>query len=235
MSIRRPTDERYSCQTRDDFRTNGPFKLPIGPNRRFFGSASGTVARILEDWSMSWIVNVNSGAPVSVAAQSMLYANGTPDIVGAFDQAGKVTFPATPGLNSGNYFMGGKLTQVTDPQCARVTTQQTLNSACTLTAVADANGQVLLQHPLPGKRGTLGMNSVEAPGRWRFDANLAKSVSISEGKTLQFRLDATNVFNHPEPANPLLNINAANFGLITGGSAKSDLRRQFQAQLRFTF
>ena len=216
-----------------DFRTNGTFTLPIGPNKRFLSNSNGTIARILEDWSMSGIVNLNGGAPLSINAQSMLYANGVADIVGSFHKAGKVLFPA--GSNSGNYFMGGALTQVPDPQCASVTTLQTLRTACTLNAVADASGHVLLQNPLPGKRDTVGLNSVEGPGRWRFDANLAKSVRLSETKSLQFRVDATNVFNHPEPATPLTNINATNFGLITGATAKSDLRRQFQAQLRLSF
>jgi hypothetical protein len=55
------------------------------------------------------------------------------------------------------------------------------------------------------------------------------------------------VFNHPEPniltapaANvltnhPLVNINAANFGIIAGADAKTNLHRQFQAQLRLNF
>jgi hypothetical protein len=109
--------------------------------------------------------------------------------------------------------------------------------------VADAKtSQVLLQNPLPGKRGTLGLRGIEGPGRWRFDANISKSVKISETKNLQFRLDATDVLNHPEPNTPntatsnlILDINAANFGLITGVNAKSTLHRQFQAQLRFNF
>jgi hypothetical protein len=217
-----------------DFRTNGTFTLPIGPNRRFFSGASGTVARILEDWSMSWIINVNSGEPLSIGAQSMLYANGTADIVGSFDpKAAKVVFPE--GANSGNYFLGGELSQVTDPQCATVTTLQNLRNNCTLDAIADASGRILLQTPLPGTRGNLGMNVTEGPGRWRFDANIAKQVRISESKTIQFRIDATNVFNHPEPATPIMDISNANFGLITGVNAKSALRRQFQAQLRLNF
>jgi hypothetical protein len=76
---------------------------------------------------------------------------------------------------------------------------------------------------------------MEAPGQWRFDANLMKTFNISESKSVQIRMDATNVFNHPEPANPTLAITNTNFGQITGANAKSTLRRQFQAQLRFTF
>src|SRR5262249_6441789 len=68
-----------------DFRTNGAFDLPIGPNKMFFGNSSGVVARIIEGWHAGWVVNLNSGAPTSITAQSMLYGNGTPDIVGPFN------------------------------------------------------------------------------------------------------------------------------------------------------
>ena len=121
--------------------------------------------------------------------------------------------------------------------------QQNLRALCSLSAIADVKtGQVLLQNPLPGTRGTLGQRVLEGPGRWRFDASLSKSIKLTESKTLQFRMDAQNVFNHPEPATgtagtSLLNmdINNASFGLITGPLAKTNLHREFQAQLRLNF
>jgi hypothetical protein len=68
---------------------------------------------------------------------------------------------------------------------------------------------------------------------------MSKSVKVAENKSLQFRVDALDVLNHPEPVTPLVNINAANFGLITASAAnpaaKSTLHRQFKVQLRFTF
>jgi hypothetical protein len=126
---------------------------------------------------------------------------------------------------------------------ANVTSAQNLRVLCTLNAVADAKtGQVLLENPLPGKRGNLSQRTVEGPGRWRFDANVSKTLKVSETKSLQFRLDATDVLNHPEPnvtattaSNLIMDINSPNFGLITGVNAKSTLHRQFQAQLRFNF
>jgi hypothetical protein len=46
-------------------------------------------------------------------------------------------------------------------------------------------------------------------------------------------MDATNIFNHPVPDNPNLTLNNSDpFGHI---QEKSNARRQFQAQLRFTF
>ena len=219
-----------------DFRTNGTFDLPIGPNKLLFANSSGVLARVLEGWQMSWIVNLNSGAPLTVGAQNQLYGLGTPDVVGPIDlKSGKVVF--ANGAATGDYFQAGALVTERDPQCATVTTVQNLRNLCTLNAVKNAKtGQFVLQNPLPGKRGTLGQASVEGPGVWRFDANLKKSFRISESKSVQIRFDATNILNHPEPATPLLNSNAAaNFGQITGANAKSTLHRQFQGQIRFTF
>ena len=221
-----------------DFRTNGTFTLPIGPNRLLLGKSTGALARILENWTAGWIVNVNSGAPLSLSAQNMLYANGTADIVGPFDGKGKVQWQH--GAANGTLFHGRRTSsQVRDPQCAGVTTAQTLQTSCTLNAVANSAGQILLQNPRPGTRGNSGLRGLEGPGQWRFDANMSKSVKLNETKTIQFRLDALNVLNHPEPstaaANFITNINDANFGLITGDQRKSTLHRQFQAQLRFMF
>ena len=71
---------------------------------------------------------------------------------------------------------------------------------------------------------------------------MTKSFKVSEGKALLFRIDSTDVFNHPEPSTPIVDINAVNFGQVTATAtttpptpAKSTLHRQFQASLRFTF
>ena len=41
---------------------------------------------------------------------------------------------------------------------------------------------------------------------------MSKSLRVSESKTFQIRLDATNILNHPDVGNPSLDINSANFG-----------------------
>jgi hypothetical protein len=171
-----------------------------------------------------------------------LYANSVPDIVGPF--------PVKPLSNlqwkgdSGSYF-GSRFAQVADPQCATVAVD--LRPYCTLKAVTDANtGQILLQNPQPGRRGTLGQKTMELPGAWAFDAAMTKLFRITESKSLQFRLDATNVLNHPNigPQSscgsttvlcaPNLNINSTSqpFGNI---QSKGLDHRQFKAQLRLNF
>src|SRR6185295_11035264 len=159
-----------------------------------------------------------------------------PDVVGSFDpKAVGVNWGTGANAASGSYFASAFQT-VKDPQCAAVTAAQNLNTFCTLNAVMDTStNQVVLQNPLPGRRGTLGQRAIEVPGIWRFDANLQKAIKMTESKTLEFRIDASDVLNHAEPATPNLSINSTNFGLITGNNAKSTLHRQFQVQLRLRF
>jgi hypothetical protein len=213
-----------------DFRTNGTFALPIGPNKLLMGNSSGVWARIVENWQTTWIINLTSGQPTSLAAQNNLYALGTASVVAPFAKdIGRVEYDSG---TTWNYYPKGAYTATDDPQCAQVTPLQGLSGQCTIDAIADETGRVVLQNPAPGTRGTMGQRTVEGPGQWRFDAGLQKAFKISESKTLQFRMDARNILNHPEPNAPQLSIVNANFGTING---KTNLRRQFQAQLRFTF
>ena len=225
---------------RHDFRTNGSLELPIGPGKLFARNSSGLLARFIEEWQMTWILDLSSGAPANIIAQNNLYANGVPDIVGNFDRHGQVFW--NDGETNGNYF-GGKYHKVKDPQC--LTIAPSLQNACTLSAVADQNENIILQNPRPGTRGTLGQNVIELAGLWTFDTSLAKRIKISETKRLQFRLDAANVFNHPQTANPpatggtaipgnadlSINSTGATFGNISTKTGN----RTFQAQLRLEF
>jgi hypothetical protein len=227
-----------------DFRSNGGFELPFGPNKLLFSNATGWVARVIERWQANLIFNMTSGSRSSISAAQMFYANGVPDMVAATDLShGKVhwgTNSSTNGQLQGDYFGVGNLVKVDDPQCAMTNVNDRMgfnmftNNSCTLDALADGTtGQIILQHPLPGTRGNLGRNTIELPGTWRFDANMSKTFRLTESKSLQIRMDATNILNHPNVNNPTLDINSnTNFGIITG---KGNDVRQFQGQLRLTF
>ena len=84
-------------------------------------------------------------------------------------------------------------------------------------------------NPVPGKQGNLGLTTIEGLGTIRFDANLSKTFRITESKSIQLRIDATNVLNHPTPPAPTLNINDSDFGYLIGDKTG---RRAFQGQLR---
>jgi hypothetical protein len=216
---------------RHQFRTNGSFALPVGPHQLLLGNSSGILARAIEGWEMGWIVDLESGTPTSILAQNMLYANGVPDQVGPFNpHAGKVHWQN--GALAGNYF-GGAYTNVQDPQCSAIAAS--LKSLCTLSAIADSKGNIVLQNPQPGTRGNLGQNVIENPGMWSLNTSMSKAFKMRENMNLKFRLDATNILNHPTPSNPFLNINPTSTSGPFGNIASKTGNRQIQGILRLEF
>jgi hypothetical protein len=85
--------------------------------------------------------------------------------------------------------------------------------------------------------------TLEAPGKWKFDANISKSFRLSESKSLQLRVDIENVLNHADvgDSQPItgqsINTDGIIFGQISskGGNGSGASPRAFQGQLRFTF
>jgi hypothetical protein len=211
-----------------DFRSHGTFELPFGPGKLFGTNSGGWVARLIEGWKLGAILNLNSGSPLNIASRNTLYAAGTPDVVGVFPRDGAVVWPLNEGESFGNFF-AERYQRVSDPGCAAVASN--LSRWCTNTALADANGNIIFRNARPGESGTLGLRPIDGPGEWLFDANIQKSIQVGETRRLTFRVDASNVFNHPTPDNPSLNINSGTFGQIT----TKDGSRTVQAQVRLDF
>jgi len=175
------------------------------------------------------------------------------------------------GARTGSYFDPDTFLRVPDPQCARVTPLQNLDgfssaspaARCTLQALArplpqgktvpgqitlqdGRPGVIVLRNPLPAERGNLALNTMEGAGLWLFDAALSKTVKIAESKSLELRIDAQNVLNHPTPDDPgmascfglgsNLSLNNNNdFGLVGGKCVAETPARRFQARVRFNF
>ncbi len=192
---------------------NGTYTLPFGANRALLSSAPGWVDRLVGQWQLGFITRYSSGAPLTLSAGGLSniwqQANNTPNILGDFPE-GKLTFRdrILP-----TFFPG--LTQSSDPGSAAVTSANTLNAAFSNRAIFNAQGQALLVNPSPGGVGTLGKRTVEGPSRFTLDMNLNKRVNIDETRQLEFRMDVTNVLNHPLFGNPNVDINSSSFGLIS--------------------
>jgi hypothetical protein len=246
-------------------RTNGNIELPIGPGKLLLGSSHGVFARAIEGWRLGGIYTLSSGAWSSITAQNELYANGVPDVADPallkelLNNAGTKWGVRSPSGTTieGDFFDRTKWVKVSDPQCAGVTSAQSLNATngiatCTLQAVARIvpdgtsgaianidgqghSGRYVLQNPRPGTRGTLGQNVLRGIPVWRFDSNLSKAFKITESKSLQFRLDVFNILNNAQAGAPNLSINTSTtpFGEITSKNGKDP--RTMQAQLRLQF
>jgi len=252
-----PLDRHLSYTLTGDDRahilqTNGSFELPVGPNKTFLKSSSGVVARVTENWKFGWIFNLVSGPAMDIQAANMLYGNGVPDIVGPFpfDEAGVRWGQDAGTYTGGNYFPADTLKIAKDPQCQNTSlVAASLAANCNLAAVYDAKtNQPLLVHPLPGNAGNLGRRVIRGVTVPTFDMNLAKLVRISESKSFQLRIDASNVLNHPIPNTPQLSLapsaatNALNtsFGQILSATGFSTVGamtgfRKVQAGVRFNF
>ncbi len=249
-----PTDPRdfdadytvTGSDRRHVFTSYGTVELPFGPNRWLFGNSSGPLARFLESWQASWVVNLTSGSPVNWTATSMLYGTGVPDQVGEFP-FDKMGVYWENGARRGNYFQNS-LTFVNDPQRNLITTKNNLRNLSDLTAVADVDGNVILQNPLPGMRGNFGFNRLYYAGSWNADMAISKSIRFGESKGVQFRVDAKNIFNHPmpgtytalTPGSPSAYAGAPTLNLSGGSTYAGDItskvgQRTFQARIRFNF
>jgi hypothetical protein len=244
-----------------EFRSNGTFELPIGPNKLVMGNSSGFVARMVENWQASFIYTLPQGSLRSMLGSgNMLYANGRPDVVGPWDNPqGSVSWNGT----SGSYFGGtSPYASYTDPQCTNnvAATDElgtNLQTNCTLRGLgkivpAGTPGAIvntagvsvlpLLQNPLPGKQGTLGTLTMHTVSHWTLDASISKRFRITESKAIQIRVDTTNIMNHPTPSDPtgLSQVGSSlsdSFGQITAkcGLSTTCAGRTFQGQARFTF
>jgi hypothetical protein len=185
-----------------------------------------------------------------------------PDIVGPWVNP-KTEFKQNGPNNDTGTIYGSPSPYVTfaDPQCANLVGGAdsmgfSLRENCTLNALALlvpantagafalpplADGTIryalpVLQNSLPGTQGTQGARMLRLPGRWFFDAAIAKTFRLSESKTLQFRIDANNILNHPNPGEPNFNVGSADFGRITANKVSlATSARTFQAKIRLGF
>ena len=225
-----------SFQRTHNFRGYATFELPFGPGRLVGSKTGGAVARVIEGWQLGTIFDMSTGAPLNVVSTTTINRTGTPDLVGAFPRKGQVNWNATPTNPFGNFF-SQPLTRVTDPSCANSSVvanknngTQSLNSFCTNSAIADANGNIILQNAAPGQLGSLGLYPIYGPGSWNFDANLQKKVKIGESRNLAIRLDTRNIFNHPTPGAPNLNMNTGTFGQIATKTGNRTLAGQIRLE-----
>jgi hypothetical protein len=93
--------------------------------------------------------------------------------------------------------------------------------------------------PAKGTWGNLGRYVARGPGYYEIDAALQKSFPIVEGKTVSFRAEAFNLFNHPIFGNPSGNSSSGSFGRITSilntGATGTGTPRRLQFALRLDF
>jgi len=176
---------------------HGPSAFDV--RRRFVGLfaldvPAGPLPRVVAGWRVAGIVILQSGSPFTVGY-------GGPDTSG-FNQQTQGISP--DGGNRPNLVKPGPLPQNNrNPDVAFDTSWFAPN--------------------LAGQDGTSGRNAYRGPALSNTNFSVSKSFPLGDAVRLQFRTDFFNLFNHSNFANPIADLNNANFGHITQtlGSAVS--------------
>jgi outer membrane receptor protein involved in Fe transport len=124
---------------------------------------------------------------------------------------------------NGTVFGSGRPNAVGDPSLAKPTIDGWLNRAAFANSPAFTFGNVARNLP-----------RTRSDGQNNLDLSLMKSFPIHERIRLQFRAEAFNFTNTPTFGNPAGNIDAGNFGTVTGLAANS-AARAFQLALKLYF
>lgn len=198
----------------------GLWEIPVGHNRKFLSGTNSVVDQFIGGWQLSPVVNLSSGLPFTLSV------NNCGDFVPQGGQANVPCYPVGQG-----YSLKTKLQkfdavahnrtfyQSVDPGSAGICAySKTLtNSNGTKTTInypaTPAGG---FSCPALDSLGTVGRNSNIGPNFFNTDLAVQKNFPIKEGIFAQFRMDAFNVFNHINAANPGGNIESA--GTITAGA-----------------
>jgi hypothetical protein len=174
-----------------DFKANAIFELPFGVGRRFGSSYRGVIGHIIGGWQLNTILEMATSYPynISYGSQSSSWQGGTrPDFVPGVTIDGSVNDTGSTGRDA-----QGRVTYFT---------------------LADFDG--LFQRAQLGTVGNVPKNFLRGPGFWDVTLGVLKNFQISETKSVQFRGEFFNVFNHANFSDPNANLESGSFGQITG-------------------
>ncbi len=166
--------------------------------------------RLTTGWSISGITRFSTGLPVT------LYNNTDSSLLGTMPNGINNNGVDTP------YYTPGNLQLNRDPRRVSGGTRQT------------AFDTSLFSVPALGTLGNAPRRFFYGPGLENFDASLQKEIALTEGRMLQFRAEAFNVFNHAQffgAAAVNGNISSVGFGQIVNAMPP----RQVQLAAKFIF
>jgi hypothetical protein len=170
---------------------------------------------IVEGWQLSVITQGQSGSPVNIVTglgNTGVINTVRPDLIGAIDVVGRPE----------QWFAGS----VCDP---RIAGSCTSDSVFALPFAADGSFHY----------GNLSRNAVIGPAFYNTDLSIVKKTKV-RAATVEFRVEAFNVFNHPNLGNPgrIASVGSTSLGLVTGTrlpTGDSGSARQIQFALKLLF
>jgi Carboxypeptidase regulatory-like domain len=187
--------------------------------------------RLLKGWSLYPIFSWRTGFPLSINSELIdSFSPSDPGPSGAGDGY-LANADYAPGFSKITILNPKKQASCSNPNTGLTDTGNLYFNCGAFVAIPDVPGSGY---------GTTGRDFFRGPGRTNLDLALAKTTTIAEQMNLEFRVEAFNMFNHTEFANPDTNLDDATFGQITSttlGSGITALQTQRIVQLaaRLTF
>jgi len=200
---------------------NAIYSLPVGKGQRFLGNASRLADALLGGWSTSWVSEMESGQYYTPT-----FSGFDPSNTNNFGPASSSNFVARPDrIASGELSSGQSITHFFDVSAFIIPGCPAANPVCSNPANV-------------GRFGNSGVNILRGPKNINFDFSAMKYFPINERLRLQFRMMATDVFNHPNFSNPAANISSpGTVGQITSTFSEQigEAARQVHFSLRVEF
>jgi hypothetical protein len=208
---------------------SGGWDLPFA--RMWASGPSWVVNRVMKGWSLYPIFSWRTGFPLSINSELTLDP-GTPGPSGAGD-AFLANADFASGVNRITLMNPRHSGSCSNPNTGSVDTGNLYFNCSAFVALADVPN-------FSDPYGNTSRNFFRGPGRTNLDLALAKNTAFTERVALELRLEAFNVFNHAEFANPDTNLTSATFGQISSttlGTGVTALQTQRIVQIagRLTF
>jgi hypothetical protein len=186
-----------------------------------FKSLNHVERAILNNWQFAPLIHINSGAPLNVVAGTDIsltdVGEDRPDLI-----------PGVP------IYVHHPIRNVAGSEA----NEGYLNPAAFETVPTAAGCTTLTGCSANGTYGTIGRNEFRGLANYQFDAEVSRYFPLHESVQLYFRLEAFNVFNHPDFSNPSGTFSSngltagSSFGLIT---AQANQARVFQGCMKIIF
>ena len=207
---------------------NRPHRFIVNYNYELpFGDRRGALGRLTSGWSVSGVTTIQDGQALTIIDSNAGTIYGTST---GYTDSGIARAQMCPGKTYADIATPGDIKQRLGGSSGG---PGYLNPAafCPAPVIGDGTGF-----------GNSGMGIIQGPGQFNWDFSVLKNTKLGESRSLQFRAEFFNIFNHPQFDNPnpnsipyqpaLPNVSAPNFGQIVNTSVNP---RVIQFALKFLF
>jgi hypothetical protein len=190
------------------------YQLPFGQGRALLSGAHGVVGKVVGGWEIAGVGRLQSGTPINLTSGRDTFNQNDGGVV--LNNITTKQLQSQMGLNFTSAIQANGVATGTAYYLPQSFVQNTL-------AAAGISGTFNPSAPYLGPCTTAGQicNQVFLYGPWlsKWDVSLVKRTQIKERLNFEFRVQALNVFNHPNIMIPT--------GSATGGSITSAISSSF--------